>query len=187
MSRQRRGLAATGVAIALGIALRIAAAYPTHAYAADADCLNCGIVALRIYNGHPAVWSVPPRAGALECYGHAVAFRLFGISRESLAVAPILSSSLAIVLFGALCLAWFGPTAGPLATLLFAIPPPAYLFWTYMPNGYPETMLLCVAVLLAAERVRKEPRDLGRLALLGFVPFSGSSEATSSGRPWATR
>ena len=169
----RRARAAALVAVALGIALRVATAYPAHKYAADADCLNSGYVALRINDGHPAVWYTPRRAGALECYGHAAAFRAFGPTREALAITPLLSSSLALVVYAALVLPLLGPVAGPLAVLLFALPPPAYLFWTYMPNGYPETMLLCLAVLLAAERVRQAPADPRRLAILGFVAGLG--------------
>jgi Dolichyl-phosphate-mannose-protein mannosyltransferase len=170
---RRRGRAAAFAFVALGIALRIATAFPVHKYAADADCLNSGLVALRISEGHPEVWLTPRRAGALECYGHAAVFRLFGVSRAALAIAPLLSSSLALVLFAALSFAWFGPVAGPLSTLLFALPPPAYLFWTYMPNGYPETMLLSVAVLFAAERVKQAPEDGRRLAILGLVAGLG--------------
>jgi hypothetical protein len=169
----RRGRAAALVAVALGIALRIAAAYPVHKYAADADCLNCGYVGLRINDGHAAVWLTPRRAGALECYGHAAAFRVLGPTREALAIAPLVSSSLALAIYAALVLPLLGPVAGPLAVLLFALPPPAYLFWTYMPNGYPETMLLCLAVLFAAERVRQAPSDLRRLAVLGLVAGLG--------------
>ncbi|MBK9063723.1 MAG: glycosyltransferase family 39 protein [Acidobacteria bacterium] len=170
---QRRGRAAALAFVALGIALRVATAYPVHKYAADADCLNCGFVGLRINEGHPAVWLTPRRAGALECYGHAAAFRAFGPTREALAITPLVSSSLALALYAALVLPLLGPVAGPLAVLLFALPPPAYLFWTYMPNGYPETMLLCLAVLLAAERVRQAPSDLRRLAVLGLVAGLG--------------
>ncbi|HEX5856306.1 MAG TPA: glycosyltransferase family 39 protein [Thermoanaerobaculia bacterium] len=170
---RRRGRAAAFAFVALGIALRVATAFPVHKYAADADCLNSGLVALRISEGHPKVWYTPRRIGALECYGHAAAFRLFGASRAALAVAPLLSSSLALVLFAGLSFAWLGPVAGPLSTLLFAVPPPAYLFWTYMPNGYPETMLLSVAVVFAAERVRQAPEDGRRLALLGLVAGLG--------------
>jgi hypothetical protein len=169
----RRGHAAALVAVALGIALRVATAYPVHKYAADADCLNGGLVALRILDGHLPVWYTPRRAGALECYGHAAAFRAFGPTREALAVAPLLSSSLALVVYAALVLPLLGPVAGPLAVLLFALPPPAYLFWTYMPNGYPETMLLCLAILLAAERVRQAPGDDRRLAILGLLAGLG--------------
>jgi len=170
---RRRARAAAFAFVALGIALRVAAAFPVHKYAADADCLNCGFVALQISDGHPKVWLTPRRAGALECYGHAAIFRLFGVSRDALAVTPLLSSSLALVLFAGLSLAWLGPVTGALSTLLFALPPPAYLFWTYMPNGYPETMLLCIAVVFAADRVRQTPKDGLRLAILGFVAGLG--------------
>ena len=173
MSATPRSLVATGAAVLLGIALRIATAYPAHKYAADADCVNCGIVALKILDGHPTVWHVPRRAGSLECWGHALAFKVFGVSREALAIAPTLTSSLTLVVFAALALAWLGPTAGPLATLLFALPPPAYVFWTYMPNGYPETMLLSLLVLLAAERVSRRPDDARWLAVLGLAAGLG--------------
>jgi hypothetical protein len=169
----RRSVAATVVAVALGIGLRIAAAYPAHKYAADADCLNSGLVALRIADGHPAVWYTPRRGGALECYGHAAFFRLMGPTREALAVTPLLSGALTLALYAALALSLLGPVAGPLAVLLFALPPPAYLFWTYMPNGYPETILLSVAVLLLAERIRRDPSDRRSLVLFGLAAGLG--------------
>ena len=167
----RRGRAAAFVFVALGIALRIAVAFPVHTYAADADCLNSGLVALRIADGHFPVWYTPRRIGSLECYVHAAAFPFLGVSRAALAVAPILSAGLLLAAWAILALAVLGPVAGALAVLLFALPPPAYLFWTYMPNGYPETLLLCVAVLLFAELVRREPSRSG--LLLGFGLAAG--------------
>ena len=168
-----RSVAAAGVAVVLGILLRVAVAYPVHKYAADADCLNSGLVALHITDGHLPVWYTPRRIGSLECYGHAAAFGLLGPTREALAVTPLVSGALALVLYAALVLPLLGPVAGPLAVLLFALPPPAYVFWTYMPNCYPETLLLCVAVLWAADRARRHPGDGWRFALFGFLAGLG--------------
>ena len=77
----RRSLAAAAVAIAIGIALRVAATYPVHKYSADADCLNGGLVALRITDGHLPVWYTPRRAGALVCYAHETVFQVLGPTR----------------------------------------------------------------------------------------------------------
>jgi hypothetical protein len=169
----RAALAATVAFVLLGIALRAAVAFPVHKYPADADCLNSGLVALRITDGHFPAWYTPRRIGSLECYVHAAAFRVLGPTREALAVAPLLSSSLALALYAGLALSLLGPVAGPLAVLLFALPPPAYVFWTYMPNCYPETLLLCVAVLWAADRARRRPDQAWRVGLFGLLAGLG--------------
>jgi hypothetical protein len=165
----RRGRAAAVAAVLLGVVLRAAVAFPVHKYAADADCLNSGLVALRVAEGHFPVWYTPRRIGSLECYIHAAAFPFLGVSRAALAVAPLLSASLLLAAWAALALLLLGPVAGPIAVLLVALPPPAYLFWTYMPNAYPETMLLFGAILLLAELVRREPGRAPVLAAFGLA------------------
>jgi len=165
-------VAATVAFVLLGIAFRAALAYPIHKYPADADCLNSGLVALRILDGRPQAFYTPRRLGALECYVHAAAFQVLGVGRPALAVAPFLSGSCALILWAWLALALLGPVAGPLAVLLLALPPPAYAFWTYMPNTYPETMLLCVAILAAAVRLHRRVDAVG-LALFGVAAGLG--------------
>ncbi len=173
--RAGRGAIAAAVAfVVLGIAFRGALAFPTHKYPADADCLNSGLVALRILHGRPQAFYTPRRLGALECYVHAAAFEVLGVGRPALAVAPFVSGSLALVLWAYLALALLGPVAGPFAVLLLALPPPAYALWTYMPNTYPETMLLCVAILAAAVRLARRPApDLLGLVLFGLAAGLG--------------
>ncbi|HEX7603808.1 MAG TPA: glycosyltransferase family 39 protein [Polyangiaceae bacterium] len=168
----RAALAATVAFVVLGIAFRAALAYPIHKYPADADCLNSGLVALRILDGRPQAFYTPRRLGALECYVHAAAFEVLGVGRPALAVAPFLSGSCALILWAWLALTLLGPVAGPIAVLLLALPPPAYAFWTYMPNTYPETMLLCVAILAGAVRLHRRADALG-LALFGLAAGLG--------------
>ena len=168
----RAALAATVAFVVLGIAFRAALAYPIHKYPADADCLNSGLVALRILDGRPQAFYTPRRLGALECYVHAAAFEVLGVGRPALAVAPFLSGSCALILWAWLALTLLGPVAGPLAVLLLALPPPAYALWTYMPNTYPETMLLCVAILAGAVRIHRRIDALG-LVLFGLAAGLG--------------
>lgn len=171
----RATLAATVAFVLLGIAFRAALAWPIHKYPADADCLNSGLVALRILDGRPQTFYTPRRLGALECYVHAAAFEVFGVGRPALAVAPFLAGSGALVLWAWLALTLLGEVAGPLAVLLLALPPPAYALWTYMPNTYPETMLLCIAILAAAARVHRRggAPDATGLALFGLAAGLG--------------
>lgn len=170
---QRVSLAATIAAVLVGIALRGATAYPVHKYPADADCLNSGYVALRVLDGRTPAFYTPRRIGALECYLHAAAFRVMGVGRTALAVAPLVSGCLALALYASLVRSLLGPAAAPLAVLLFALPPPAYLFWTYMPNCYPETLLLCVAAVWCADRARRNPGDPRWIAAFGLVAGLG--------------
>ena len=168
----RAAVAATVAFVLLGIAFRAALAYPIHKYPADADCLNSGLVALRIQGGRPQAFYTPRRLGALECYVHAAAFEVMGVGRPALAVAPFLSGACALILWAWLALTLLGPVAGPFAVLLLALPPPAYALWTYMPNTYPETMLLCVAILAAAVRLHRKV-DVPGLVLFGLAAGLG--------------
>jgi len=169
---RRAALAATVAFVLLGIAFRAAVAFPVHKYPADADCLNSGLVALRILDGRPQAFYTPRRLGALECYVHAAAFEILGVGRPALAVAPFLSGSCALILWAWLALTLLGPVAGPIAVLLLSLPPPAYAFWTYMPNTYPETMFLCVAILAGAVRLHRRI-DAPGLALFGLAAGLG--------------
>jgi Dolichyl-phosphate-mannose-protein mannosyltransferase len=149
-----------------GVALRVAYAFPVHKYAADADALQTGLRAFRILEGQHPVFYTSVRLGAFECYLHALAFSIFGISRASLSLATLVSGSAVLVSYLLFTRSLLGPRAACFALLFVAIPPPAYMFWTYMPIGYAETMLFCATTLWLAEVLRR--KGGGRDVLFAF-------------------
>src|SRR5262249_52122096 len=88
--------------ILIGAALRAVYAFPVHRFPGDADCLMAGLRAFRILEGQFPVFLMPPRIGSLECYGHALAFAIFGISRASLSLTPLASGILLLIVFAML-------------------------------------------------------------------------------------
>jgi hypothetical protein len=155
--------------ILIGAALRAGYAFPVHRFPADADCLMAGLRAFRILRGQFPVFLMPPRIGSLECYGHALAFSILGVSRASLSVTPLVSGILLLVVFAVLCKSILGPRLGLVALLLLAVPPASYLFWTYMPNSYAETMLLSGAFLALAVKMDAADETALGLTALGLL------------------
>jgi hypothetical protein len=155
--------------ILIGAALRAAYAFPVHRFPADADCLMAGLRAFRILEGQFPVFLMPPRIGSLECYGHALAFSILGVSRASLSVTPLVSGILLLVVFAFLCKSILGPRLGLVALLLLAVPPASYLFWTYMPNSYAETMLLSGCFLALAVKMDAAGETTAGVAALGLL------------------
>ncbi len=156
-------------ALAGGVALRTAYTYPVHRYAADADSLLTGMRAFRIAEGQLPVFYSGVRIGALESYLHAAVFAVFGASRATVSVAPLLSGVLMLFAFFFLARRLVGRQAACFALLLFAFPPASFLFWTYMPNGYPETVLLGLAALWAAAECREHPESSMLPAVFGVA------------------
>ncbi|MGZ5428928.1 MAG: glycosyltransferase, partial [Thermoanaerobaculia bacterium] len=156
-------------ALAGGVALRTAYTYPVHRYLADADSLLTGMRAFRIAEGHLPVFYSGVRIGALESYVHAAVFAAFGASRATLAVAPFFSGVLMLLSFFFLARRLVGRQAACFALLVFAFPSPSFLYWTYMPNGYPETILLGLAALWAAAESREHPDSAALPALFGLA------------------
>ena len=157
----------------VGFAVRAASLFPSHKYLPDADTLIMGLRALEVMEGEPVVFYSHLRLGALEAYLHAAAFSLLGASREALVWAPLFSGCLFLLFGFAFLREVFGGKVAVLGALFLAVPSPAFLYWTYMPNSYPETMALCAAVLfLAARAVRRGGRTalflVGLVAGLGF-------------------
>ncbi|MFN2385442.1 MAG: ArnT family glycosyltransferase [Thermoanaerobaculia bacterium] len=173
LRRSDRWTCAAILVLIVGFGVRAASLFPSHKYLPDADTLIMGLRALEVLEGEPVVFYSHLRLGALEAYLHAAAFSLLGPSREALAWAPLFSGCL-FVLFGfAFLLEVFGKEVAVLGAVFLAVPSPAFLYWTYMPNSYPETMALCAAVLfLAARAVRRGSRTavflVGLAAGLGF-------------------
>jgi dolichol-phosphate mannosyltransferase len=169
----RWSVAALAILMA-GVLLRLLYAFPVHKYVADADAVLAPLRAFDILAGDMRVFYSYTRIGALESYIHAVAFLLVGPTRAAIAIAPLLSGILALFAFFFFVRELFGREAACFALLFFAIPSPAYIAWSYMPNGYPETLLFCVAVLYFAARMARtgyrplETLCLGLAAGLGF-------------------
>ena len=157
------------LALAAGAALRVAYTFPVHRYLADADSLLTGMRAFRILEGHTPVFYSSVRIGALECYAHAAVFSVFGASRATIAVAPFLSGALMLLAFFFLARRLVGRQAACFALLVFAFPSPSFLYWTYMPNGYPETVLLGLAALWAAAESREHAESWAFPALFGLA------------------
>jgi hypothetical protein len=146
--------------LAAGVALRVATAFPSHKYPADADCVEIGLAGLRLLHGHPPVFFANSRVGALGAYPAGLLFLLFGASRATLAAGPMLVQILLLAawalflreLLGARLALWGLPFA--------ALPPVAVTVWTYMPNGYPEVLLVCATTLWLAARLARISRTL---------------------------
>jgi dolichol-phosphate mannosyltransferase len=152
-----------------GVALRAAYTYPVHRYLADADSLLTGMRAFRILEGRTPVFYSGVRIGALESYVHAAVFSVFGASRATITVAPFLSGVLMLLAFFFLARRLVGRQAACFALLVFAFPSASFLYWTYMPNGYPETVLLGLAALWAAAESREHPESAVLPALFGLA------------------
>ncbi len=157
---------ATLAIVAAGAALRLAANFPSYKYPNDGDCALTGITALRLLHGHLPVFFATPRIGAIASYVTAPFFLAFGPSRDSLAGATLL---LDLALFAAWCLLLreiFGRRLALAAMPFAALPAPAFTQLTAQPNGYPETLLLCVVPLWLAARLARGAGN--RFDFLGF-------------------
>jgi hypothetical protein len=160
------GYAATFLLVFAGAGLRLSYAYPVHKYIPDADALLAGIRSFRILDGHFPVFFQEARLGALESYLHAAAFSFLGVGREAVTLAPLLSGIGLLVVYALVLRASLPPSLAALAMVFFAFPSPSFLYWTYLPNGYPETLLLCGTTLWLADRIRR-----GRDGVWTFVAF----------------
>jgi dolichol-phosphate mannosyltransferase len=153
--------------LAVGTGLRLLFAFPIHKFPSDADSLLSGLRALDILAGKPRVFYSYLRIGALESYMHVPAIWLLGISRAAVSIAPLLSGVAALFFFYFFVREILGRRPAAVALLFLALPSPAYS-WVYLPNGYAETMLLCLTTLyFAARTARTGHRDWTSLAL-GF-------------------
>ncbi len=121
--------------------------------------------------------TAPTRTGRdsrFESYLQAPAIAVLGPSRAALPLAPLLAGVVTLVAFWLLVRSLLGPPLGAVALLFMALASPVYVFWTYLPIGYAETMLFGSAVLCFAERIRSRedtglaPLGLGLAGGLGF-------------------
>jgi hypothetical protein len=181
--------------LAAGVALRVATAFPSHRYLPDADCVVMGLTGLRLLHGHLPVFFANSRVGALGAYPAGLLFLLFGPSRTTLAAGPMIVQILQLAawtlflgeLLGARLALWGLPFA--------ALPPAAVTVWTYMPNGYPEVLLVCTTTLWLAARLARisrtpptpAPAAAPPVACRGTSCWSDTAPARAHGRGgWPT-
>jgi dolichol-phosphate mannosyltransferase len=159
--------------LALGMTVRLLYAFPTHKFVPDADSLLSGLRALDILGGKLRVFYSHVRIGALESYMHVPPMLVLGITRAAVSIAPLFSGFATLLFFWFFLREIFGRRTALLALAFFAIPSPAYIAWTYMPNGYPETMLLCAAVLCLAARTARTGHSSAWTFALGLAAGLG--------------
>jgi dolichol-phosphate mannosyltransferase len=184
---ERRQWAVLALLLA-GAAVRIAIAFPSHKYSADADCVLTGLAALRLLHGHPPVFFGSARLGALGSYPAACFLLLLGPTRAALAAGPTTVQILTLVVWYLFLRELLGTRLALWALPFAALPPPAFSFWTYMPNGYPEILLLCATILWLAARLAATPRPPPPAARLAATPRPPSAAAPGrGGGRWWTR
>ncbi len=171
-SRVDRWTLAALLFLASGAAVRLVSTFPVRRWPTEPDALLPGMTAVKILSGDVRVFSSGVRIGALESYAHALVFAVAGPTRAASGVVPLVAGVLSTVVFFALARALIGRSAACVALAVFAIPPPAFLYWTYQPNGYPLAVLLWLTVLLVAERLARGP-SRGPLLVLAFGLVSG--------------
>lgn len=141
---------------------------------ADADETVVGLMARAFLDGEPSVffWG-QSYGGVAEPALVAVAFAVAGTSALALKLVPALLSGVAAFLVWRVGRRTVGDRAAPAAALLFLLYPP-FLWWSTKERGfYWAALVLGLAVLLSALRIRDAigaPRVLDLVAL-GF--FSG--------------
>jgi hypothetical protein len=153
---------AWGAVIALGIGVRLLAAFPTFRSPLQSDAATTGLTAFEILRGDLQVFLCNgTRLGALESYLHVPVFALFGASRSTLFVAPQIVCVALLGAFAWLARELLGPEEGLAALLLLALPSPAILLLNVQPVTYAETLLWITVVLACAVRiVRRGPEAL---------------------------
>lgn len=169
----RWSMVAIGV-VGVGMTVRALAAFPLHKYPGDADAVLTGLCANKVLRGETPVFFAPTRIGSLECHLAAPLVAVFGPTRLALALLVLLLGLLTLVVVHRLARTLFDRRIACLTLLFFAIPPPAVLFWTYMPNGYPLTLLLCALALWIAALVAKDgitPAAAGAFGLVCGLGF----------------
>lgn len=163
----RRTLAILGVFL-IGMAVRAALTYPAHKYIADADSMLTGMRAFHVLHGETPVFFSGTRIGSIEPHAAAAVFLVAGASRASLAVVPLIFALLLLAVGYGFYREIFPRGVALTALVFLALPSPAFMSWTYMPNGYPATLFLCAAALWLAARMKRHPTPAGA-GLFGFV------------------
>jgi len=158
---------AWGAVIALGLLVRVLAAFPPFRSPLQSDLTMTGLTAFEILRGDLQVFLFHgTRLGALESYLHVPVFALFGASRGTLFVAPQIAGLALLAAFAVLARELLGPEEGLAALLLLAVPAPAVLFLNIQPIGYTETLLFIALTLVCAVRIVR--RGPGLLPVFGL-------------------
>lgn len=145
---------------ALGLILRLAMAFPIHKCPADSDCILTGLCALKVLHGETPVFFSYFRIGSLGAHLTALLFLLGGVSRTTLSLGPVIFGTLTMIAWYLFNRSIFDRRTATVALIFIAIPSPDFLFWLYMPNGYPELVLSCATVLwLAAWTIHSPHRS----------------------------
>jgi dolichol-phosphate mannosyltransferase len=152
----------------LGLLLRLAVTFPIHKCPADADCILTGLCAFKVLRGETPVFFSYFRIGSLGAHLTALLFLIGGVSRTTLSLGPVIFGTLTMVVWFLLCRSLFDRRTAAVAFLFIAVPSPAFLFWLYMPNGYPELMLSCATVLWLAARTLRFPHSRPLYFALGL-------------------
>jgi hypothetical protein len=167
-----RTLAVLGLLLA-GMLLRVAVTFPAHKYVGDADSLLTGMQAFHVLRGETPVFFSGVRIGSIESHAAAAVFLVLGASRTSLALVPLLFGfALLLILYG-LYRELLPPDAALWALLFLALPSPAFLSWTYMPDGYAAILFLCGAILWLAALLERRGPSPTRAALFGIAAGLG--------------
>ncbi|HVT16709.1 MAG TPA: glycosyltransferase family 39 protein [Thermoanaerobaculia bacterium] len=176
--------------LATGVLLRFLAAFPSHKYTFDADCMLGALGAFKVLRGEHLAFHVGVRLGSLVSYELALLFRVFGCSRSTLAAQPVVVNALTLVVWWLFLRQALKRRAAVIALLFAALPWPAFTFWTYMPNGSPENLLFCATTLWLACRLahgtggRPTALGLGLVIGLGFWNSFQTLECTIPGLFW---
>jgi hypothetical protein len=140
--------------VALGVLVRVLAAFPSFRSPFQSDATMTGLTAFEILRGDLQVFLLNgTRLGVLESYLHVPVFALFGASRSTLFVAPQIAGAALLVAFAWLARELLGPEEGLAALLLLAVPSPVVLLWNVQPIGSTETLLFITVTLACAARI----------------------------------
>jgi hypothetical protein len=151
-----------------GVVLRVLAAYPSHKYAADADCAMNGLCAFKVLHGSHPVFFSGVRIGSLGAHLTALLFLLFGVNRDSFAAGSVIVGVLTLFAWYLFLREVLGRKLALAGLPFAAVLPPAVGFWTYQPNGYPEIFLFCATTLWLAARSARGEASTSTLFGLGL-------------------
>jgi hypothetical protein len=149
--------------------LRLLQAFPSYKYANDSDSVLSVLCAFKVLHGHHPVFVSEVRIGSLVGYLTAALFWLFGVSRDSFALEALLVDLALLGIWYLFLRETLGQQLALVGLLFAAIPSPAFAFWTSLPTGYPETVLLCAAAFWLAARLAVGSGGLATAAGFGLA------------------
>ena len=158
-----------------GALVRVLAAYPVVRRPFESDVTLTGLTAFEILRGDLQIFLLNGvRNGALESYLHAAAFLLFGASRSTLYLAPLLAAVLLLPVYALFARELLGRREALAAAFFLAFPSPVVLELSDLPFGYVEMLLFTAVALWLACRV----------ARLGPAPWSALGFGAAVGIAW---